>query len=180
MPSATPCHAMQNSQSKKGTRERIMTLARSLARTSLVAASAMTLTALCFVTIGNTWAAEKDPHDKGGPVIFLNRHGTPTECSIAVDGVKKGGDRYQEQISRKSCDGTLWTPELELDSSLTIALYAKYPQKHSATAEVFIKKTRDDARSYVNNDTALCFLVKSDGDLIYTNMSAKGGDCNGK
>jgi hypothetical protein len=145
----------------------------SLAGVSVVAAFGL-------AAAGNTWAAEKNPHDRGGPVIYLNRHGAPTNCTVAVSGVNKDGSDYRGQIYRKSCDGTLWMPELQLNSSLKIALHAQYPSEHNAVAEVTIKNKRDDAKSYVTNDTAICFLAKSQGNFVYTNMSDKGGDCNGK
>ena len=142
-------------------------------RTFVIAGAAVIATAV-VATSGIGQAAATD-----GPVLYLNTHGAPTDCDVKVEGTLADGSPYSGKIHRRSCDGTLWMPQLRTDTKLYVDIEAFQPNIHFLTHEFTVKDERDDTKDDIDNTTAVCFLVKSFGDIRYTNMSVQGGRCNG-
>jgi len=142
-------------------------------RTTVIAGAAVIAAAVVAMT-GIGQAAATD-----GPVLYLNTHGSPTDCDVTVNGTLADGSPYSDGIHRQSCDGTLWMPQLRTDTKLSVDIKVSQPQNHSLTHEFTVKDTRDDTQDLIDNTTAVCFLVKAFGDVVYTNMSVQGGRCNG-
>lgn len=142
--------------------------------TALAASLAIGLGAIGFAAGGPASAHPADPHDKGGPVIYLNNHNAPRDCELSVTGIHQSTDSsgrdsqeviYEDTLKRPSCDGTLWLPP----GANVLALGWKSPDhdpEHQRLTEVY-------------DDEAICLLAKTNGKIIYTNRSVKGGDCNG-
>ena len=143
-------------------------------RTFVIAGAAVIATAV-VATSGIGQAAATD-----GPVLYLNTHGAPTDCDVKVNGTLADGNPYSGKIHRQSCDGTLWMPQLRTDTKLYVDIEAFQPRSHSLTHEFTVKDARDDTQDFIDNTTAVCFLVKAFGDIVYTNMSVQGGRCNNK
>jgi hypothetical protein len=144
------------------------------ARLAALASVAVAVAATCFVRSEAASAA-----DLGGPVLYVNRHGGPTTCYASVEGTKKDGSPYKDSLSRESCDGTLWMPPLATGSNLSVYLRVMYPWEYSVSRNFSVQSAMDPEQMVVDNNTAICFLAKADGHPVYTNMSIKGGDCNG-
>lgn len=142
-------------------------------RRTVLGGGAAVVTAVVLAGSGIARAAESE-----GPVIYLSRHGAPTQCDVSVEGIHADGSMYKDSMHRDSCDGTLWMPELRIDTDLKVSVHANQPQDHSLTREFTVLYTRN-YNNVIDNQTAICFLVKSLGKVVYTNMSAKGGECNG-
>jgi hypothetical protein len=64
-------------------------------------------------------------------------------------------------------------------TKLSVDIRAFQPRDHSLTHEFTVKDAHDDTQDFIDNTTAVCFLVKAFGDIVYTNMSVQGGQCNG-
>ena len=141
---------------------------------AIIAGGAVAITTVVMATSGIGPAAAAD-----GPVLFLNNHGSPTDCDVNVAGILKDGRPFSDGIHRQSCDGTLWMPALKSDTTLHVRVDANQPQTHSLEKDFTVKDARDENLLYIDNMTAVCFLVKAFGNIVYTNMSAQGGDCNG-
>jgi hypothetical protein len=120
----------------------------------------------------------RNPHDRGGPVLYLSKHGAPTQCKVTVHGKDWDDASYSDSISRMSCDGTLWMPKLKWGTYLHVEVTVQQPSNNEASISFSVGPTMVP-NGVVDNDTAICFLVGSLGGVGYTNMSAKGGDCNG-
>lgn len=143
-----------------------------LAGAACVVTAAM---AAFFATTGVAAAVD----DRGGPVVFVNKHGAPGDCVLLAKAVRADGTEYfSDDLRRGSCDGTLWLPPLEQDSTLKIDLSAYFPDEYHTVKEFKVQSAMN-WNDVVDNNTAICFLAKADGEVTYTNMSAKGGDCNG-
>lgn len=114
-----------------------------------------------------------------GPVLYLNTHGAPTDCDVSVDGTLEDGGQYHDTLNRQSCDGTLWMPALRSGTDLHVEVHVVQPRERSLEHDFTVENARDESLDDVDNATAVCFLVKALGKIAYTNMSAKGGQCNG-
>lgn len=146
------------------------TISRSV--TALAASAAVGLAALSLTpgAVASATASDTDPHDKGGPVVYLNRHGGPVDCGVYVEGLSSGPEPattlYTARIFRPSCDGTMWLPP-------------NATKLRIMWATLFYENTNPVIISDVRNDEAICLLAKADSHINYTNRSPKGGDCNG-
>ena len=141
-------------------------------RTFVIAGAAVIATAVVATSgIGQAAAAS-------GPTVYLNRHGGPTDCSVLVAGTLEDGTSYKDSIHRRSCDGTLELPVLKKYSELRVSALAESMDAGRDT-KVFTVQETLDYQGNIDNNTAICFLAKAFGAIVYTNMSPKGGDCNG-
>jgi hypothetical protein len=114
--------------------------------------------------------------DFGGPTVYLSRHGGPTKCSIHAKTVRISDNQTIHHWDRDSlsCDATLSLDPLTAEeqsnnAKLEVQVVNSFSH-HTATHDV-VQPT---------NNLAVCFLVKSDFSVEWTNDSTKGGGCNGK
>ena len=114
-----------------------------------------------------------------GPTVYLSRHGGPTDCGVWVAGTREDDTPYRNGIWRPSCDGTLELPAMKQDSELSVSVWSESMDAGRVTKVFTVKDKLDDDQGFVNNNTAICFLAKAFGKVTYTNMSPKGGECNG-
>jgi hypothetical protein len=134
-------------------------------------AAVIATTVLATTGIGQAAAAN-------GPTIYLSHHGAPSSCHIGAEGTREDGRSFKAGIGRPTCDGTLELPMLKKDTQLTVYALVESPWI-GRDKKVFTVTGTLDNEGKIDNDTAICFLAKAGGQVIYTDMSPKGGDCNG-
>jgi hypothetical protein len=148
---------------------------RGIPRNAVIGGAAAAVAVAVIATSGIGQAAAVD-----GPVLHLSRHGLPTDCEVAVQGTLKDGSPYSDSMHRQTCDGTLWMPTLRKDTSLSVEVKAHNPRDGAHTHKFMVDDARDQDKDVIDNATAICFLVKAFADeVVYTGMSANGGECNG-
>ena len=147
---------------------------RRIPRGTVIGGGAAVIAAAVVAMTGIGQAAAAD-----GPVLYLSNHGAPTQCQVTVKGTLTDGSPYTDDLKRRSCDGTLWMPPLRTDTTLSVNVEVFQPGWRILTHDFTVKNERDDTKDFIDNTTAVCFLVKAFGAIRYTNMSVQGGRCNG-
>ena len=148
---------------------------RRIPRRTVIGGGAAVIAVAVLATTGIGQAAAASD----GPVIYLSRHGAPTDCGILVKAAIKDGSDYSDSLYRPSCDGTLWLPALKTGTRLAVSAWTDSLAGGQTDGYFPVEDTRDAQNLVIDNKTAVCFLAKAGGKVMYTNMSEKGGDCNG-